>query len=108
MNHQIKKVGECCINLYICVNVCVCTPVCVYFMIYVFKILLIRMRMSDGEGGGEREREWRADFPLSREPDVGGSIPGPGDHDLSWRQMFNWATQAAPWVCLYIHSAKQK
>ena len=31
--------------------------------------------------------------PLSREPDRGwgwGSIPGPRDHDQSWRQMLNW------------------
>ena len=37
--------------------------------------------MSVGEG----QREKKVGFPLSREPEV-GSIPGPGDHDLSQRQ----------------------
>ena len=41
---------------------------------------------------GKQMAEGEADFLLCREPDmvcVGGLIPGPWDHDLSWRQMLN-------------------
>ena len=46
-------------------------------------------RMSTWTEGGT-EGEGEAGSQLSREPDMGwGSIPGPWDHDLSWRQMLN-------------------
>ena len=41
---------------------------------------------AGGAAEGEREEgSWR-----SREPKTLGSIPGPWDHDLSWRQPLNW------------------
>ena len=48
-----------------------------------------RERKAQAGGGAEGE----ADSPLSKKPNA-GLIPGPWDHDLSWRQMLNhWATQ---------------
>ena len=42
--------------------------------------------MRDHEQGRE---EGEADFLLSRDPNIWGSIPGPRDHDLSRRQTLN-------------------
>ena len=49
----------------------------------IFKKILFIWQKEQAEG--------EADSPLSREPDAGidGLIPGPWDHDLSWRQMLN-------------------
>ena len=37
--------------------------------------------------------EWEADSPVIRKPDA-DSIPGPWDHDLSWRQTLNWLSHS--------------
>ena len=64
-----------------------------------FLIFYLREREREGEGerenmsaraGGGAERKEEADSLLSRNPDVGVSIPGPQNHDLSPQQMPNW------------------
>ena len=51
----------------------------------------------------ESRQEWEADSPLSKEPDATwGLIPGPWDHDLSWRQLLNWLSYpGAPGISIF-------
>ena len=59
-----------------------------------FKKYFIYLRERKRAGGGA---EWEIDSPLSRDlpshssppHTMWGSVPGPWDHDLSWRQMLN-------------------
>ena len=59
------------------------------FFFFFFKIFYLseRERESTNMGKGQREREKQTP-PRSRKP-MYGSIPGPWDHDLSWRQTLN-------------------
>ena len=41
---------------------------------------------------GQQKGEGEAGSPLRWEPMLPGSIPGPWNHDLGWRQMLNWFT----------------
>ena len=66
-------------------------PRCPFFLIFYLRERereRERERKSAQAGGGA-EREGEADSLLSRNPDVGVSIPGPRDHDLSPQQMPN-------------------
>ena len=57
-----------------------------HLKIFLKKILCIYLKESEWAQVGERGRRRReAASPLSREP----SIPGPWDHELSWRQRLN-------------------
>ena len=55
------------------------------------------MRAQVGWGA---EGEGEADFCWAGKP-TQGLIPGPRDHDLSQRQMLNWATQMPPNYVLF-------
>ena len=81
-------------------ELCLVEKISFYFFFFFFKILFVY--------SWERERSRDIGRGRSRLP-VGSPIwdliPGPWDHDLSWRQMLNhWATGCPSLICLIASS----
>ena len=58
-----------------------------FFLRFSFNVFIWERKNKRTSGKGQKERE-KQTSPWAGTP-TWGSIPGPQDHDLSWRQMFN-------------------